>query len=61
MTIESDIAVFQDIGFPHTAERIERHFKAKAARELAIKRPPGSVQRSRLLEMADKYEQEEKI
>lgn len=59
MTIESDLQVIKDIGFPHTVERIERHFKAKAARELAMKRPPNSVQRSWLLEMAEKYEKGE--
>lgn len=60
MTIESDLKVFQEIGH-HRCERIERHFKAAAARELAMKRPPNSVQRSWLLDMAEKYEQEGKI
>ncbi|RKQ97095.1 hypothetical protein C7446_2514 [Kushneria sinocarnis] len=55
MTIDSDLQSIKDIGFTHTIDRIERHFKAEAARELAMKRPPDSVQRAWLLEEAQKY------
>ena len=40
-------------------DQAERYFKAKAAEELAMKRPPDSVQRAWLLDEAQKYREGE--